>query len=253
MQTSTDPNFQTTLDDILVDQTAFTSYLNTYPEGPVYWRVQALDGSGNHLAWSDTSTFTKASPPPTLTSPAVQATQSGTQALHMGSAAVREELHAGDLRERRPVGQAANRVVSAGGVLQSAYTTTTPLQVSGMPYTWRVRRVDAKGRTGPWSPLQEFTITGTAPTLTSPAPGADVPPSDGLFTWQAVADATSYTFERRAQGSSTVSQAVTTAATAYAPTSRSPAATGSGGSPRSTRLAMSWAARTGATSPSPTR
>ena len=41
VQTSTDPNFQTLIDDIFVDQTTYTSFDNTYPEGPIYWRVQA--------------------------------------------------------------------------------------------------------------------------------------------------------------------------------------------------------------------
>jgi large repetitive protein len=220
VQTSTDPNFQTTLDDVTVDQTTFTSFGNTYPEGPVYWRVQAIDGSGNGLAWSDTTdySFTKTSPSPTLTSPASGATQSGTQAFTWAPEQFAKSYSLEIYTNNDHVGQAANRVVSATGVLQAAYTPTTPLPVTSTPYTWRVRRVDAKGRTGPWSDLQDFTVTGATPTLTSPAEGAQVPPSDGLFAWQEVASAATYKFERRALGSSTVAQTATTAATAYAPT-----------------------------------
>ncbi len=64
VQTSTSPQFTTLLDNLVVDQTTFTSYTNTYPEGPIYWHVQAVDGSGNALAWSKTDTFTKSSPGP---------------------------------------------------------------------------------------------------------------------------------------------------------------------------------------------
>ena len=58
----TDPSFQTMIETIEVDQTTFTSYVTTYPEGPVYWRVRAVDGSGNKLDWSDTGVFDKKSP-----------------------------------------------------------------------------------------------------------------------------------------------------------------------------------------------
>ena len=34
-----------------LDQTTFTSYGSTYPDGPLYWRVQAIDGSGNALPY----------------------------------------------------------------------------------------------------------------------------------------------------------------------------------------------------------
>ena len=41
----------------------------TYPEGKLYWRVQAVDGAGNGLAWTDPWSFTKASAKPQLHEP----------------------------------------------------------------------------------------------------------------------------------------------------------------------------------------
>ena len=54
IQIATDPVFQTIIETAVIDQTTFTSYINTYPEGTIYWRVQAIDGSQNPLAWSAT-------------------------------------------------------------------------------------------------------------------------------------------------------------------------------------------------------
>ena len=230
VQTSTDPNFQSLIDNVTVDQTTFTSLSNTYPEGPVYWRVQAYDGADNPLAWSDTSIpsgatcddltwcFTKSSPSPVLATPVSGGTQTDSQAFTWNAQKFAKTYNLEIYKNNDMIGQSSNRIVSASGLLQAAYTPTSPLAVSSTPYTWRVRRLDAKGRTGPWSDLQPFVVVGTPPTLIGPAQGADVPPSDGLFSWQAVADATTYKFERRVLGASSVTQTVTTPALAYAPT-----------------------------------
>ena len=50
------------LDDVLVDQSTYTAFNRLYPEGTLYWRVQATDAEGNGLAWSDVRTFVKKSP-----------------------------------------------------------------------------------------------------------------------------------------------------------------------------------------------
>ena len=79
IQIATDPVFQTIIETAVIDQTTFTSYINTYPEGTIYWRVQAIDGSQNPLAWSATRSFLKASPKPTLVGPLNRANVSGSQ------------------------------------------------------------------------------------------------------------------------------------------------------------------------------
>ena len=57
--TITDSNV---IDDVTVDQTTYTAFTKTYPEGDLWWRVQAIDAKGNRLAWSDTRKLVKADP-----------------------------------------------------------------------------------------------------------------------------------------------------------------------------------------------
>ncbi len=45
-------DFATIFDTATVDQFTYTPFNKTYPEGPLYWRVQAIDGSGNALTKS---------------------------------------------------------------------------------------------------------------------------------------------------------------------------------------------------------
>ena len=81
VQLSTDANFGSPFITKTVDQTTFTSFDNTLPEGPIWWRVQAIDGTGNFLKWSDPMTFTKNSPTVTLTEPTNQMHASGSVPL----------------------------------------------------------------------------------------------------------------------------------------------------------------------------
>jgi large repetitive protein len=227
VQVSTDPNFQTGfLDDVQVDQTSFTSFANTYPEGPIYWRVQAIDGSNNPLTWSDSRQFTKQSPVPELVSPVTRHNEpykrvSGNEQLTWTplnfAASYDVEIYKND--DTNPV----NRVVSRNSK-QITLSLETPLPVSDQPYLWRVRRVDAKDRKGDWSEWGAFLVVGAPPVLSSPAADTRVPPSDALFIWEAATGATpsTYRFERAAQGSSTIAETITTPARAYAPTKTIP-------------------------------
>ena len=52
-----------------MDQPTYTAADKLYPEGPLYWRVQPIDGAGNALGWSETRTVVKRSERPTLVSP----------------------------------------------------------------------------------------------------------------------------------------------------------------------------------------
>ena len=78
VQISSDPNFASGFvhTSPVIDQTTYTPYTTTLPEGPLYWRVQAIDGTGNALAWSlsraiggATQSIEKVSPTPHLVSP----------------------------------------------------------------------------------------------------------------------------------------------------------------------------------------
>ena len=52
IQVSLVADFASIFDTALVDQPFYTPVGVTYPEGPIYWRVQAIDGSNNSLTYS---------------------------------------------------------------------------------------------------------------------------------------------------------------------------------------------------------
>jgi len=216
VQTSPDPGFNTNVTTSVVEQKTFTAYASTLPEGTNYWRVQAIDGTENNLAFSPVRSFVKQSPGPVLNSPAPGAEVAGDSALSWTpldfAASYIVEIYKNDDTLPNP----ANRVVSAGAT-QVGYVLDS-LDPSLGPYRWRVQRVDASGRPGSWSELRQFKVRKPEPTLVSPVADALVEPSDSLFTWQQVTGATNYKFERRVANSSSVTEAVTTAALAWAPT-----------------------------------
>jgi len=220
IQTSTDPNFTTGVTTTAVDQRTFTSFVDTYPEGTNYWRVQAVDGSNNLLAWSQTRSFVKQSPTPTLSLPLADTTVPGNSALSWQpldfAATYVVEVYKASGGAPDMVPNLANRVVNA--TTSRVTHVLDNLDPALGPYTWRVRRNDAKTRPGGWSALRVFSVSAPAVSLASPAPSAQVEPSDGLFTWDALAEATKYKFERRLIGGSVVAEAVTTPALSWAPT-----------------------------------
>jgi large repetitive protein len=232
VQTSTDPSFGTVIDNVTVDQTTFTSPTTTYPEGPVYWRVRAIDATGNPTVWSEdrvdvtagVGRFVKDSPRPTPTSPAAGAALGQDVTFRWDAldfaASYEVEVYAGGTK------------VASGTTKHDSWAPSDPLAVSAsVPYSWRVRRIDAKGRQGQWSsgndpaPFRTFQVEGFQPATTSPDVGGVVPPTGALFTWLPDARATSYRFERRRPNDPTnaVVETVTTRATAYAPVATLPA------------------------------
>jgi large repetitive protein len=224
LQVDDEPNFQSPLETVIVDQTTYTSYANTYPEGPLYWRVQAIDGSSNSLTWSDPVSFTKASPTVALqgaTSPSV----SGARPLRWDPLAFAASYDVEVYKNGDTIGSPANRVVT-GNSKQVAFSLALPLEVSDASYTWRVRPVDAKDRKGPWTSLDDadatFRVIGDAPNLTTPLEEEIVTGNDALFTWQPPERASTYKFERRLEGQTGVAETRTTPALAWAPTSTIP-------------------------------
>jgi hypothetical protein len=219
VQVSTTPDFSTLVETALVDQTSFTSYLTTYPEGPLYWRVQVVDDSSNNLNWSATGVFVKSSPAPTQTFPVSTGggipSVNGKNLLTWNAQNFAASYDLEVYKNDDLIGQDANKVLSANSLV-TAYAPSNLLPASATPYTWRVRRVDAAGRKGPWSPLTEFLVTGDSPTLTSPVNGSHEAPNDTLFTWLASTNAAKYTFELRQAGSSTVFESATTVNTSWA-------------------------------------
>ena len=95
------------------------------------------------------------------------------------------------------------------------------MSVADTAYTWRVRPVDVKGNKGPWTDLAapgaKFFVVGDTPVLSDPGIDVNVSATDALFSWQPVAGATSYKFERQLVGNGKPAETVTTPALAYAP------------------------------------
>lgn len=183
-----------------VDQTTFTSFRTTYPEGNVYWRVRAWDGSNNPLAWSEIRTFLKQSPTPVLTVPAPGATVAGDtqlswQALNYAADYEVEVFRNGDTAAN-PANLVARDITS-----QATHVLRGPLDLG--TYAWRVRRRDGSGRYGGYSPFRTFTVEGQRPTLTAPANGAEILPNQSLFVWDPVLGAANYKLQTSPAGANT--------------------------------------------------
>jgi large repetitive protein len=219
VQVSTTPDFTQVIDDATVDQTTYTCYANTYPEGTLYWRVRAIDASGNGLNWSDPASFQKSSPAPTLTYPVTTGGQmpqvNGTNPFSWDPLPFAASYDLEVYKNDDLIGQQGNRVLFVNTPVV-AYAPSSLLPASSTPYTWRVRRVDAANRPGPWSPFQEFLSVGSSPTLVSPTNGSSQAPNGALFTWLPVTNAVMYKFERRLAGSSTVAETIFTQSTSWA-------------------------------------
>ena len=166
-----------------------------------------------------------------------------------GRPRLRRALRPRGLQERDKTRLAANRVL-ADDSKQVAYSATKA----------RCRRRHALCLAGPARGRRpeegRLAAVGSLRGHRAPAPagrtssGTYVSPTDPLFTWRAVPGAVSYRFERELAGSTSNNETVTTAALAWAPTSASPTAPGSGGSRRTTRAEPAGRARRGGPSTS---
>jgi hypothetical protein len=101
-------------------------------------------------------------------------------------------------------------------VKTAAYAWSQAIPASDTPYTWRVRRTDAIGNVGPWSPTMRLISLGSAPQLLGPGNGSWQQSAGPLFEWTEVAGAASYVLDLRSSAS-TKSLIVATTATAHAP------------------------------------
>ncbi|MBJ7356355.1 hypothetical protein [Nocardioides sp.] len=223
VEVATDPQFDAVIDRLEVDQRSVVSPHTTYPEGPLWWRVQAVDGSGNPLTWSDPVAFTKRSPVPVLTSPVDDAVVAGDQALEWQGADFGVTYDVEIYRNGDTGANPVNRVRVDYNDPRQTFALDAPLPASGNPYVWRVRRNDVSGRNGDWNTAASptawgrFRVRDVVPTLVAPVGGARVEPSDGLFTWLPQNAASSYRVEWRLAGSGSAPYYATTHATAWAP------------------------------------
>lgn len=215
LQVSTSNTFATLLDDVKVDQSTYTAYDRLYPDGTLYWRVQAIDGAQNGLAWSDVGTFVKQSPSAQLTYPLEGAHVAGTVPFRWGAQPFNASYRIEVYKNNDTTFSATNRLFYKD-VKTTAYAWNETVPASSQPYVWRVRRFDAKGNAGAWSDVGRFYSDGAVPELLSPADESFQVGNGPLFTWTDVPGAASFVLEYK-RGLTTTS--VTTAATAFAPTS----------------------------------
>jgi hypothetical protein len=233
VEISTDPNFSSSASfihrSVLIDQTSYEPYKSTLPEGPLYWRVQAVDGSGNALAWSlsrdvggGTQAIEKRSPAPELVAPGDGDTVSGTPAFRWDALAYASKYDVQIAEHGDTTFSSGSIAVSEHSLEQTTYVIDSPLTTDGSPYVWRVRRLDADGKAGAWSDPESFLVAADAPSQISPNDNAFVSAKDALFRWLPVDGATSYRFERRAQGSTSSQETKTTTGLAWAPQTHIP-------------------------------
>ncbi|HEY3338405.1 MAG TPA: Ig-like domain-containing protein [Propionicimonas sp.] len=178
IEVSTVSDFATVADTRVVNTPFYTPYDRTYPEGPIYWRVQAIDGSDNDLTVSDSGSVTKKSPAPALVTPLEAATVKGVPYLQWNPlpfAASYDVQLATDRSFSSPIRTATTKM--------TAWAHVDPLAAG--TYYWRVRRNDADDRDGAWSAPRTFVLQPQAPTLTSPVNGANPSPNTLLLEWAA--------------------------------------------------------------------
>jgi hypothetical protein len=217
IQVDNEPSFQAPLlDDQVVDQTTYTAWDRLYPEGMLYWRVQATDSEGHGLSWSTVQNLTKESPAVQLQSPTNGELASGSVPLRWSPQAFAASYTVEMYKNADRSFSLVNRLFSAT-VKTPAYAWSQPIPADPSPYVWRVRRTDADGNPGPWSAAYEFRSLGAAPVLTSPANGSWQPGAGTLFTWTDVPGAASYSLVATSgTGSRLVS--ITTPGNTYATT-----------------------------------
>ena len=216
IQVSTVADFSSILDTATVDQTTYTPYSKTYPEGPLYWRVQAIDQTGNTLTVSAARTLTKSSPAPVQTFPGDGDTVSGLPYLAWDpqdyAARYTVEVYTGNDGLWSPGNRVLNQTTKF-----AAWAPTTSL--AGGTYSWRVRRLDADGLVGPWSAGRSFELQAAAPTLISPLDGAGFQSKALFFNWAPVTGAVQYKFEASTSPTfASIYSSQTTVMVSWAPT-----------------------------------
>lgn len=196
------------LDSAFVDQRRYTSFDDTYPEGNIYWRVRAIDPSGNPLPWSPTRAVNKQSPRP---SPAAQV---GVQGPTPTLSWVPLNFAASYQLEVYPTGSNTAKIIANSNQVKWSATTSAQSLAPGL-YEWRVRRKDARARFGGWSERRPLAISESVVTLNAPVGNSSVAPRDSVFSWQGLPGASDYRITLTSPTGSTITQ--TTKGEAWAP------------------------------------
>lgn len=220
IQVDDSATFSSLLETAEVDQTTFTSSAKLYPEGQIFWRVQAIDGDGKYLSWSETRSFMKYTPAPTLTFPVADEAVSGTAGFQWTPQPFAASYTLDVYKNNDTSFSTTNKVFSQSSIKTAAYSWNKPIPASSQPYVWRVRATDPSNNVGQWSVIGRFYSTGSSPALLEPAASTQQPENGPLFSWTAVPGASRYKIQVSTSTKSVVS--VSTAALAYATTAPLP-------------------------------
>ncbi len=213
VQVSSVADFASLLESPLIDEPFWTPWDKTYPEGPIYWRVQATDGSNGSLTFSSSGHVVKDSPPVVPMSPPEGGLVPGVPYLQWAPqdyAASYDVQIDEDPLFSTPILTTTTRM--------SAWTYAEPLATG--TYYWRVRRNDADTRDGPWSVTRSFRLQPDSPTLIGPANGANPSPTTLVLQWMSARPAPKYTVELSVSPTLATSVSgfpVTTVMTSFAP------------------------------------
>lgn len=204
-----------------VDQTTYTAFNKTYPEGQLYWRVIIVDGSQNLLTAPAPTTFTKASPLVTMNLPAANATVASTPTLSVTPKPFEVGWEFEVYKNPDAPITNANRVFLAKVTVPA---TTPTITLPAGEYGWRVRRFDADDRAGKWTAelntqLRRFTVAGQAPNLLNPADGSSQQGNRISYEWSQVNQAVQYRVDVSQNSGFTGAnvETVTTVMNAWAP------------------------------------
>jgi hypothetical protein len=189
IQISYTADFAHVEDDQYVDTPFYTPYDMTYEKGPIYWRVAARDGSspGNLLTTSSVGLVQKESPLVQLSYPADAASVTGTPYLRWDP---QDFAASYDVQLDEDANFSSPTSITTK---MTAWAYTEPL--AARTYYWKVRRNDADNRDGPWSAVRSFVLSPTAPTLTSPADGANPSPTALILQWTSSIPSPKYSVE----------------------------------------------------------
>jgi hypothetical protein len=250
VQVSTTSDFTNIIDQAYVDQASYTpykaSYNNyspgstaasvndlTYPDGPIYWRVQAVDGTNTPLTYSAYGSYTKASEkfnPITVTAPSNGATVSATPSLTWLPKTFAAQYNVQVFKAGDTSFSDANKVfdqkTDLTAITPSANNSlTNGTSLPADTYTWRVRAIDADGNSGAWTYFDyahntpyTFTVQPSSATLLAPTNQSIHTTYNGLtFDWTPVTGAVQYRIYISASNPPTSSTRVnlTTVSTAY--------------------------------------
>ena len=228
IEVALNPSFEPKLETATSDVEWYAPSSRAYPDGPIYWRVRAVDETGNNLTLSDPDTgdgvlgslVYKSTPALTGLLPADGATTSGnpTFAWDPQVGAVRYVLEV--YRNGDTLYSPANREVRIT-TYQAGHTLTDVLPAGD--YAWRVQRLDVDGNAGPWTDGGTFTVAADEVMLLAPPDGALLLDDGVEFSWTPVAGATSYRFQRSTTPAFTsVPESADTFLTVHTPTSAYP-------------------------------